>query len=106
LVAGRVRQTEDLLRSFAQVGLCNGSPAGTFVESVERYIAQSADVLADGDQDGKRRELQRSLQPLSQQRALAERRLLPERCRRQHRSRLSDVTVVIRPLVNWIQFVY
>jgi hypothetical protein len=48
LVAGRVR-TEDLLRSFAQVGLCNGSPAGTFVESVDRYIAQSADVLADGE---------------------------------------------------------
>lgn len=53
MVGGRVLG-QDLIKSFRQIGLCQGVGLDGFYDSVVEYIEQNSDVLADGDNDPER----------------------------------------------------
>jgi cysteine-rich repeat protein len=50
LSVGRIK-TEDLVRSFRQVGFCPGEGLDAFYEAMVSYVNENADVLASGDND-------------------------------------------------------
>lgn len=53
LAAGRVL-TDDLIKSFRQIGLCPGVGLDGFYDSVVEYIQQNSDLLSDGTKDPNR----------------------------------------------------
>jgi cysteine-rich repeat protein len=53
MAAGRIR-SDDLVKSFREIGLCKGVGLDGFYDSVVEYVQQNSDVLADGTNDPER----------------------------------------------------
>lgn len=50
MTAGRVT-TDDVMRAFRHTGFCSGEGFDTLYRSIYTYVSESADVLANGDND-------------------------------------------------------